>query len=166
MCSIKFSALVFKISKFLRQAKNLLKSSLFVMGNCNGWIFYIKKLLILLLFYFIYIYFIRSRGGNKFQPPNPSITASKSIPRFWSFGRFVWKSKKLPNFFIFEKLLTFLFCISWFGYLRVRHVEFSSNLFLVWIKIEFLEISSEILYGKFSQSRISRNNAKNNEKVI
>jgi hypothetical protein len=63
-------------------------------------------------------------------------------------------------------VLTFLFWISWFGYLRVRHVEFSSNLFLVWIKIEFLEISSATLYGKFSQSRISRNNAKNNEKLI
>ncbi len=74
----------------------------------------------------------------KFQTPNPSITASKCIPRFWSFVRFVWKLKKVPNFFIFEKLFTFLFWTSWFGYLKVRQVEFSSKLFLVWMKIEFL----------------------------
>ncbi len=74
--------------------------------------------------------------NTSFQPPNPSITASNCILRFWSFGRFVWKSKKLPNFPIFEKLFTFLFWISWFEYLKVRHVEFSSNLFLVWMKIE------------------------------
>ncbi len=48
----------------------------------------------------------------KFQTPNPSIKATNGIPRFWSFGRFVWKSKKLPNFFIFDKLFTFLFWIS------------------------------------------------------
>jgi hypothetical protein len=76
----------------------------------------------------------------KFQPPNPSITATNGIPRFWGFGRFVWKSKKLPNFFIFDKLLSFLFWISWFGYLKVHHVEFSSNLSLVWLKIKFFKI--------------------------
>ncbi len=95
----------------------------------------------------------------KFQPPNASITASNCFPRFWSFGRFVWKSKKLPNFFIFEKLFTFWFWISLFGYLKVLHVEFSSKLSLVWMKIEFLEISTAILYGKFNRSRISRNKA-------
>jgi hypothetical protein len=95
----------------------------------------------------------------KFQPPNSSIKATNGIPRFWSFGRFVWKSKKLPNFFIFEKLFTFLIWISWFGHLKVRHVEFSANLSLVWMKIEFLEISSAILYGKITRSRISRNKA-------
>jgi hypothetical protein len=90
----------------------------------------------------------------KFQPPNPSITAINCISRFWSFGRFVWKSKKLPNFFIFDKLFTFLFWISWIGYLKVLHVEFSSNSFLVWMKIEFLEILTAILYGKITRSRI------------
>ncbi len=88
-----------------------------VRSNCNS-----KKWII----WFIMI------SHAKFQPPNSSITASNCIPRFWSFGRFVWKSKKLPNFFIIEKLFTFLFWISWFGYLRVHHVGFSSNLFLVW----------------------------------
>jgi hypothetical protein len=86
----------------------------------------------------------------KFQPPNPSIRASNGIPRFWSFGRFVWKSKKLPNFFIFEFFFTFLFWISLFGYLKVHHVEFSANLSLVWMKIEFLKISSAILYRKIT----------------
>jgi hypothetical protein len=95
----------------------------------------------------------------KIQPPNSSITATNGIPRFWSFGRFVWKSKKLPNFFFSIFFFTFLFWISWFGYLKVRHVEFSSNLFLVWMKIEFLEILTAILYGKITQSRISRNKA-------
>jgi hypothetical protein len=33
-------------------------------------------------------------------------------------------------------------------YIKVHHVEFSPNLFLVWMKIEFLEISSAILYRK------------------
>ncbi len=88
----------------------------------------------------------------KFQPSNPSIKASKCISRFWSFGRFVWNSKKLPNFF-FSINFSF-FC---FGYLKVRHVEFSSNFSLVWMKIEFLETSSVILYGKITRSRISRN---------
>jgi hypothetical protein len=69
-----------------------------------------------------------------------------------AFRDFVWESKKLPNFFIFEKLFSFLFRISWFGYLKRLHVEFSSNLSLVWMKIEFLEISSAILYGKFTLS--------------
>jgi hypothetical protein len=73
----------------------------------------------------------------KFQPPNPSITATNCIPRFWSFDRFVWKSKKLPNFFIFDKLFSILLWISWIGYLKVLHVEFSSNLSLVWLKIKF-----------------------------
>ncbi len=42
----------------------------------------------------------------KFQPPNPCITATNCISRYWSFGRFVWKSKKkLPNFFYFRKTL-------------------------------------------------------------
>jgi hypothetical protein len=91
--------------------------------------------------------------------------ATNGIPRFWSFGRFVWKSKNLPNFFIFEKLFTFLSWISLFGYLKVRHVEFSPNLSLVWMKIELLEISSAILYGKITLSRISRNKAKNHEKA-
>jgi hypothetical protein len=90
----------------------------------------------------------------KFQPPNPSITATNGISRFWSFGRFVWKSKKLPNFFIFDKLFTFLFWISWFGYLKVRHGEFSPNLSLVWLKIKFFKILTAILYGKFDRSRI------------
>ncbi len=72
---------------------------------------------------------------------------------------------KLPNFFIFEKLSTFLFWISLFGYLKVRHVEFSANLSLVWMKIEFLEISSAILDGKIIRSRISRNKAENDEKA-
>jgi hypothetical protein len=95
----------------------------------------------------------------KFQPPNPSIKATNGIPRFWSFGRFVWKTKKLPNFFIFDFFFTFLFWISLFGYLKVRHVEFSANLSLVWMKNEFLEISSAILYEKITRSRISRNAA-------
>ncbi len=85
-------------------------------SNCNS-----KKWII----WFIMI------SPAKFQPPNPSITASNCIPRFWSFGRFVWKSKKLPNFFIFHKPFSFLFWISWFGYLKVLHVEFSWKLFLV-----------------------------------
>ncbi len=113
-----------------------------VRSNCNS-----KKWI---------IWFIMGSPA-KFQPPNPSITASNCIPRFWSFGRFVWKSKKLPNFFIFEKFFTFLFWISWFEYLRVHHVEFSSNLFLVWKLFAFFEISSAILYGKINWSRISRN---------
>ncbi len=95
----------------------------------------------------------------KFQPPNPCITATNCISRFRSFGRFVWKSKKLPNFFIFDKLLSFLFWISCFGYLKVLHVEFSENLSLVWLKIKFFKILSAILYGKFDWSRISRNKA-------
>jgi hypothetical protein len=86
----------------------------------------------------------------KFQPLNPCITATNGIPRFWSFGRFVWKSKKLPNFFIFDKILSFLFCISWFGYLKVLHVEFSSNLSLVWLKMKFFKILTAILYGKIN----------------
>jgi hypothetical protein len=90
----------------------------------------------------------------KFQPPNPCITATNGIPRFWSFGRFVWKSKKLPNFFIFEKLFIFWFWISWIGYLKVLHVEFSSNLSLVWLKIKIFKILTAILYGKISRSRI------------
>ncbi len=90
----------------------------------------------------------------KFQPLNPCITATNGIPRFWSFGRFVWKSKKLPNFFIFDKILSFLFCISWFGYLKVLHVEFSSNLSLVWLKMKFFKILTAILYGKINWSRI------------
>ncbi len=51
----------------------------------------------------------------KFQPPNPSITASKWISRFWGFGRFIWKSKKLPNFFYFWKTFHFfvLDLIKW-----------------------------------------------------
>jgi hypothetical protein len=65
-----------------------------VRSNCNS-----KKWII----WFIMI------SPAKCQPPNSSITASNCIPRFWSFGRFVWKSKKLPNFFIFKKLFTFLF---------------------------------------------------------
>ncbi len=56
------------------------------------------------------IWFIM-RSPAKFQPPNPSIKASKCISRFWSFGRFVWKSKKLSNFFIFDIFFTFLFWI-------------------------------------------------------
>jgi hypothetical protein len=75
----------------------------------------------------------------KFQPPNPSITASKCIPRFWSFGRFVWKSKKLPNFFIFEKLFTFLFWISMrklFNYdQNINSLAFSCILSLITYKI-------------------------------
>ncbi len=35
----------------------------------------------------------------KFQLPNPSIKAIKCIPRYWSVSRFVWKSKKLYNFY-------------------------------------------------------------------
>ncbi len=84
----------------------------------------------------------------KFQPPNPCITATNCISRFWSFGRFVWKSKKLPTVFIFDKLFTFLFRISWIGYLKVLHVEFSSNLFSVWMKIKIFKILTAILYGK------------------
>jgi hypothetical protein len=90
----------------------------------------------------------------KFQPPNPCITATNGIPRFWSFGRFVWKSKKLPNFFIFYKLFSILLWISWIGYLKMLHVEFSSNLSLVWMRIEFFKILTAILYGKITRSRI------------
>ncbi len=90
----------------------------------------------------------------KFQPPNPCIEATNGVPRFWSFGRFVWKSKKLPNFFIFDKLFSILFWILWIGYLKVLHVEFSSNLSLVWMRIEFFKISTAILYGKITRSRI------------
>jgi hypothetical protein len=90
----------------------------------------------------------------KFQPPNPCIKATNGIPRFWSFGRFVWKSKKLPNFFIFDKLFSIWLWISWFGYLKVLHVEFSSNLSLVWMRIEFYKILTAILYGKITRSRI------------
>ncbi len=93
----------------------------------------------------------------KFQPPYPCITATNCISRFWSFGRFVWKLKKLPNFFIFDKLFSILLWISWIGYLKVLHVEFSSNLSLVWLKIKFFKILTAILYGKFDRSRISRN---------
>jgi hypothetical protein len=110
-------------------------------SNCNS-----KKSII----WFIMI------SPAKFQPPNPSITASNCIPRFSSFGRFVWKSKKLSNFFIFEKLFTFLFWISWFGYLKVRHVEFSSNLSLVWMKIEFLEISNAIVWKNQSIANLAK----------
>ncbi len=115
-----------KTSGHFKQAKRILMSinnkvfenfTFSFESNCNS-----KKWI---------IWFIMGSPA-KFQHPNPSITASNCIPRFWSFGRFVWKSKKLRNFFIFEKLFTFLFWISWFGYLRVRHVEFSSKLFLVW----------------------------------
>ncbi len=97
----------------------------------------------------------------KFQPPNPCIKATNGISRFWSFSRFVWKSKKLHNFFIFDKLLSFLFWISCSGYLKVHHVEFSANLFLVWMRIEFFKILTAILYGKITRSRISRKKALN-----
>ncbi len=93
------------------------------------------------------------RSLAKFQPPNPSITTN-CISRFWSFGRFVWKSKKLPNFFIFDILFSILLWISWIGYLKVLHVEFSSNLSLVWLKIKFFKILTAILYGKITRSRI------------
>jgi hypothetical protein len=43
------------------------------------------------------------------------------------------------------------------GLLRVRHVEFSSKLFLVWQEIRIFEILTAILYGKFNRSRISWN---------
>ncbi len=99
------------------------------------------------------IWFIMISPAN-FQTPNPSIKATNGIPRFWSFGRFVWKSKKLPNFFIFEKLFSILLWISWIAYLKVLHVEFSSNLSLVWMRIEFFKILTAILYGKITRSRI------------
>jgi hypothetical protein len=82
---------------------------------------------------------------EKFQPPNPSIKTSNCISRFSFFHDFVWKSKKLPNFFIYDKLFNFLFWISWFGYLKRLHVEFSSNLSLVWKKIKILEISLNLI---------------------
>ncbi len=81
----KSQKILVKISKKLELCKNL-------RSNCNS-----KKWII----WFIMI------SPAKFQPPNLSITASNCIPRFWSFGRFVWKSKKLPNFFIFKKLFIF-----------------------------------------------------------
>ncbi len=114
VCASSFSKKSFLFSAALGSWIGCLGS---VRSNCNS-----KKWII----WFIMI------SPAKFQPPNPSITASNCIPRFWSFGRFVWKSKKLPNFFIIEKLFTFLFWILWFEYLKVRHVEFSSNLSLVW----------------------------------
>jgi hypothetical protein len=62
--------------------------------------------------------------------------------------------KNCLTFLIFDKLFSILLWISWIGYLKVLHVEFSSNLSLVWLKIKFFKILTAILYGKITRSRI------------
>jgi hypothetical protein len=83
-----------------------------------------------------------------------------AILEFWPF---CMKIEKLSNIHIFDKGLNFLTWISWLWYLRVRHVEFSSKLFLVWVQIRIYEFSTAILYGKFNRSRISANHEKDNK---